>query len=904
MRTRKSIAGFGLSVIALTWPVTIIWGQLLDTVFTYQGRLRNIQNDFAQEVTSTCDFEVKLCESGDTMVACSLGLQNLPGQPVTGSIFALELDFQANVFDGNDRWLEIAVKCSLPPYNDTAYAVLPRQRITAAPYALQTRGIFVNETGEVGIGTTTPVGRLTIKHTNHNAMRLERDTLETWSIGLTTNGESGLNFSNESDAGESRMFIGQSGNVAMGTQSPLDNLHIADAGEPGIMLEKTAVAKWNMKVENDGNWRLQDRTNTPTNVITANLQGRVGIGTPSPDAKLSVEDNFKLSDYDNSTAPNGTPFFTLKTGSSHTNGHFPFLEWLDAAGTRAMYMGWGQSGSYIEQTLENGNNLAILGGRVGIGTTTPATRFHVNDGVGNAGDGGSIGFGSTGGPMATIRGSLVFNPGGSEQGDLVFSTRPVSGTPTNLAERMRITSGGEIGIGTSAPSSELHIASDVEPGMRLQKTAGSTANWDVKVESDGTFRIIDQTGTPANAITIDQNERVGISTSSPTSRLHVQSGSTTNPMAFFEGTTAGNQFVRVANTVSHVHVGIGSTGATSGDGYLFSASDDLFFGVDGTPSVFIEGMSSAASTSGFVGIGTTNPTHRLHVANAVVGTAEELGNHVALIENVAADNPTDHADVLALRINNSDPRGNNNFITFFDSNSCIGEIQGTDAGGGINFKSTPCDYAEFLQRVETGELIEAGDVVGVFAGKVTRLTAGADSTMVISTSPLILGNMPENKAAESQYEKVAFIGQVPIKIRGKARAGDFIVPSGNNDGIGVAVSLDEIMPEQIAQVVGQAWESSDDPGVKKVNALVGVSPAASGSARIVDLVQRQSQRIRLLEEQLANLEAKQGEFNEVNTRLARLEAVLARHADSGRKADEFKPANDSPLAQPASGGGR
>ncbi|MDQ7028896.1 MAG: hypothetical protein Q9O62_03525 [Ardenticatenia bacterium] len=128
--------------------------------------------------------------------------------------------------------------------------------------------------------------------------------------------------------------------------------------------------------------------------------------------------------------------------------------------------------------------------------------------------------------------------------------------------------------------------------------------------------------------------------------------------------------------------------------------------------------------------------------------------------------------------------------------------------------------------------------------------------MVVSTAPAVIGNSPDgtNKAF---YERVAFVGQVPVKVRGPVRAGDFIVPSGRNDGTGVAVAPERLTLEQVNQVVGQALESASGSGVHKVNVLVGLPPLritqALLAARDAQLAQQQAQ-LAALEKRIETLE--------------------------------------------------
>ncbi|GAA4885193.1 hypothetical protein GCM10023311_04750 [Flaviramulus aquimarinus] len=142
---------------------------------------------------------------------------------------------------------------------------------------------------------------------------------------------------------------------------------------------------------------------------------------------------------------------------------------------------------------------------------------------------------------------------------------------------------------------------------------------------------------------------------------------------------------------------------------------------------------------------------------------------------------------------------------------------------GVTYASGSGDYAEYLLRADVNENITYGDVVGVKGGKVSKTTAGAERMMVVSFKPIVLGNMPQPNR-ENEYEKVAFMGQVPVKVFGKVNIGDYIVPSGNNDGLGIGISPSQITSKHIENIVGIAWEQSDIVlGVNMINVAVGLN---------------------------------------------------------------------------------
>ena len=100
--------------------------QALGTAFTYQGQLQRA----GTSVDGTCDMAFRLhdLDVGGSQVAAAITTT----VPITGGLFTASLNFGAPAFDGDARWLSVAVHCP----GDPVWTSLPRQLITAAPYAL------------------------------------------------------------------------------------------------------------------------------------------------------------------------------------------------------------------------------------------------------------------------------------------------------------------------------------------------------------------------------------------------------------------------------------------------------------------------------------------------------------------------------------------------------------------------------------------------------------------------------------------------------------------------------------------------------------------------------------------------------------------------------------------------
>ena len=258
--------------------------------------------------------------------------------------------------------------------------------------------------------------------------------------------------------------------------------------------------------------------------------------------------------------------------------------------------------------------------------------------------------------------------------------------------------------------------------------------------------------------------------------------------------------------------------------------------------------------TGGVGLGTNAPATQLHVVKSANGTATDPTQNVAVIENTNTGNS---ADVLALKIGGTaSPATSNNFITFLlGNNTSAGSLEGNGSGG-IELGGVGADYAEWLPRMNAGEPIAPGEIVGVFDGRISKQTRGAPLAMVVSTGPIVAGNDP-GESARDGYAPVAFIGQAMARVRGAVRAGDFIVPSGLGDGAGVAVAPELISVEQFAQVVGEAWESTaDESGPRPVRIVVGLIRNDPAVQRLAAQARTQTSQIEQLQQQNAALDAR------------------------------------------------
>jgi hypothetical protein len=179
-------------------------------------------------------------------------------------------------------------------------------------------------------------------------------------------------------------------------------------------------------------------------------------------------------------------------------------------------------------------------GNLGVGASSPGASLHVAGAITSAPTGSGLLaginsnygqaklYGSTGGILdfgasgADAKGRILVNNSDSA---IQFHTNNGS----TLGERMRLDSSGRLGLGTSSVrgTSLLDARGDISFGSNatyygLLSYNAATGHIET-TSSDGGFKWIRQSG-PATSMTLDSSGRLGIGTTSPSDKLHIDSG--------------------------------------------------------------------------------------------------------------------------------------------------------------------------------------------------------------------------------------------------------------------------------------------------------------------------------------------------------------------------------------------
>jgi hypothetical protein len=160
MKTLKNLKILIMFLSLAVFMAAIAGAASMGTAFTYQGRLI----DANKPADGLYDLQFKLYDANvaGTQKGNAIDVNELN---IIDGQFTVLLDFGSDVFDGNAVWLEIGVRAGELKDPNAYTTLIPRQEITPTPYTLQTRGLFVDKAGNVGIGTTGPISKLEVMST-------------------------------------------------------------------------------------------------------------------------------------------------------------------------------------------------------------------------------------------------------------------------------------------------------------------------------------------------------------------------------------------------------------------------------------------------------------------------------------------------------------------------------------------------------------------------------------------------------------------------------------------------------------------------------------------------------------------------------------------------------------------
>ena len=191
----------------------------------------------------------------------------------------------------------------------------PFSIIAGAP----SHSLYVNSSGNIGVGTSTPIVQVHVKDGNTPTTRLEQDgssgfTPQTWDVAGNetnffirdaTNGST-LPFRIRPGAPSSAIDIAASGNVGIGTDSPSYPLHVQRSSSSATLLmvedNGTSAKREMLRIENTGDWKLSFRDTTD------NVEWRVATGLFG-----TVSDTFTIGE-----TTNGDPEFALEPSGNLT----------------------------------------------------------------------------------------------------------------------------------------------------------------------------------------------------------------------------------------------------------------------------------------------------------------------------------------------------------------------------------------------------------------------------------------------------------------------------------------------------------------------------------------------------------------------------------------------------------
>jgi trimeric autotransporter adhesin len=565
--------------------------------------------------------------------------------------------------------------------------------------------------GNVGIGTTSPAEKLSIEGSGSQSLSIYSTdtgisgTPKTFiklygesaaalqrlqgqisvAPGVNTNsGDMILSTANTAAAITERMRIDGAGNVGIGTTAPAALLNVGATGtlhftESGIgsMLLKGAsgTARGMLEVHNGNssskvylqaytggagvgtlsNTRFDIVTNSTTRMVVTST-GNVGIGTTAPAYTLDVNGTFGANTFASIQGlDTGNPTASaneLRVSGYGIMGNRGSLYFTNAEPTGNIQFGIGATHGaapkmYIAST-----------GNVGIGTTAPENKLHVQQsdvftgihttaGVRVKSDGASA-INNYHGTIALSRGtggvaiSAVQEDTDSDVMGMAFFTHPSATGGDAAVEKMRLDQNGNLGIGTTSPSAKLEVVtSSGQEGIIINNSNGiQTFQLGHLTSNDSYFQMKNNSDVTEVLFRTDNGSsyintgNVGIGTTSPAQKLDVVGNIRVTGSVLWAG-SVGNTFINGASTIDTIRFGTLDTErmriTSDGNVSIGNTNDNYKLDVRSTKpgSISVYGKMTAASSSNSFGIQGEN--------TSTAGTAYGVGGYAsgAATTNVA-----------------------------------------------------------------------------------------------------------------------------------------------------------------------------------------------------------------------------------------------------------------------------